>query len=372
VIRFGLWSAILSIGAVQGIVVGALLLSRRENRTANRLLAALIVAYVLHLAPYIIGYAGFYDAYPWLSFAPFSITLVYGPLLYLYVARVTTDRLPQGWYAHLLPGLVQLTYLSIIFVQPLPFKNAWDARVHEPLVDPVESVATYLSLGLYLAAAFGCYARYRRWLRDATTDRDEAQLRWLGRFLVAFAAMVLINAGWDAYSAFVHRLNYFAYFPLYIGFALLVYLLGLEGWRHAGESHPQPRSAAREATAADESREDAQAWLAAMRARGLHRDGELTLAKLATLLDMPAARITRIVNDGLGQNFSEAINRLRVEELCAALADPAEDRSLLDLAFAAGFRSKASFNRAFRAVTGQTPTAYRKGRCGASHLLSDA
>ena len=75
VIRFGWLSFTLAIGALQGLVVATLLAFRRENREANLLLSAFLAAFVARIVPFIIGFAGFYEAYPWLSFAPFGITL---------------------------------------------------------------------------------------------------------------------------------------------------------------------------------------------------------------------------------------------------------------------------------------------------------
>ena len=40
------------------------------------------------ITPYIIGFAGFYDRWPWLSFTPLSYTLAFGPLLWLYAATL--------------------------------------------------------------------------------------------------------------------------------------------------------------------------------------------------------------------------------------------------------------------------------------------
>lgn len=50
--------------------------------------------------------------------------------------------------------------------------------------------------------------------------------------------------------------------------------------------------------------------------------------------------------------------RLRAEAVAARLA-AGEPGELLALAFDAGFGSKASFNRAFRARFGMTPSEYR-------------
>ncbi|HEY6964870.1 MAG TPA: helix-turn-helix domain-containing protein, partial [Erythrobacter sp.] len=62
--------------------------------------------------------------------------------------------------------------------------------------------------------------------------------------------------------------------------------------------------------------------------------------------------------EGLGVNFSTFVNRLRCEDVAGALAEGRGD-DLLDLALEAGFSSKASFNRAFRAEYGCTPSEYR-------------
>ncbi|WP_199902502.1 hypothetical protein, partial [Azospirillum sp. B4] len=63
-IRFGPWSTMLGMAAGFGALVAILLLTARGNRTANRLLAALLGVAVLRLMPYVLGFAGFYDTYP--------------------------------------------------------------------------------------------------------------------------------------------------------------------------------------------------------------------------------------------------------------------------------------------------------------------
>ena len=62
-----------------------------------------------------------------------------------------------------------------------------------------------------------------------------------------------------------------------------------------------------------------------------------------------------------GTGFYDFINGLRVERVCALLTQPAfAQRSVLELAFEAGFQSKATFYRAFKARTGMTPSRYRR------------
>ena len=81
--------------------------------------------------------------------------------------------------------------------------------------------------------------------------------------------------------------------------------------------------------------------------------------RAARLLGTNTAYLSRAFNQGLGQNFSRAINRLRCEEVADGIAS-SPGAPILDLALDAGFSSKASFNRAFQDRFGMTPQAMRR------------
>jgi AraC-like DNA-binding protein len=71
--------------------------------------------------------------------------------------------------------------------------------------------------------------------------------------------------------------------------------------------------------------------------------------------------LSQLLNERLGMSFFDYVNRLRVDEVKRLLSEPKlADRSILDLAFEAGFSSKSSFNSIFKRFTGQSPTAYRR------------
>lgn len=384
-IHFGAWSTTLGLGALFGLVVAGLLLSTRENRVANRLLAALIVVIVLLLVPYVIGFAGFYDAYPWLSFAPFGWALAIGPLLYLHVRQQCTGQLPAQAWRHGIPVAIKITYDCLIFVQPLAFKNDWDGRVHAPYVDPAETVLVFVSMGAYLLAAWRVHRGYQRWLADHLSNREEFRLSAQRNVLAALALLMLV---WLPYEVVSHAadLNYFDRYPLYVVMAAMVCALGLEGWRQAGLRFPLPDATAAPEPAAlvdpiepaddpaarrDRDRDWAalgRHWQACTAEAGWWRDPALSLEKLARQLGTNTAYLSRAFNEGLGLSFNEAINRLRVEAVRRELADPANTRELLDIAFAAGFSSKSSFNRVFKALTGETPSRIRERARGSGPI----
>jgi len=95
--------------------------------------------------------------------------------------------------------------------------------------------------------------------------------------------------------------------------------------------------------------------------RAYRREG-LTIGALAALASLPEYRLRRVINEGLGyRNFNAFLNRYRIEEVKAALADPDQkDVPVLTIAMDAGFQSLGPFNRAFKAETGVTPTEFRR------------
>ena len=88
----------------------------------------------------------------------------------------------------------------------------------------------------------------------------------------------------------------------------------------------------------------------------------LTVASLAQQLKVPEYRLRRAINRSLGhRNFNAYVNEFRLRETQAALRDPTQSHlPILTIALTAGFQSIGPFNRAFKAMTGQTPSEYRQ------------
>ncbi|MBR0819396.1 helix-turn-helix domain-containing protein [Bradyrhizobium liaoningense] len=94
----------------------------------------------------------------------------------------------------------------------------------------------------------------------------------------------------------------------------------------------------------------------------IYRQENITIGVLAGRLKIPEYRLRRLINQRLGyRNFNVFLNNHRIEEAKAALADPAQaEVPVITIAMDAGFQSLGPFNRAFKAVTGVTPTEYRR------------
>lgn len=360
-------SITLAIGAVNGMALALLLAFTGGNRRANLVLAVLIALLALRLGPYILGFAGGYDAHRWLTFLPFDFSFAYGPLLWIYVRLLTTGEAPARWRRHLAPVVVQAAYWLICFALPLDAKWAWYTGGHLQVVAPIGAALGLASVALYLYAAYRDADRYRIWLDSAFANRDDARLWGLRLLLLAFAVTLVVAAGFALTTWFITPLDYFDRFPLMVVFGLLTYALGLLGWRNASIVYVRPEAAvavdAAEAPpveAPNSYAAQAGAWRDALVAAGWWRDEALDLATLAAKLRTSPRTLSRTLSEGLGQNFRELVGRIRVDAVAEALEDADNDAPILTLAMEAGFNSKASFNRAFQTYRGVTPSVYRQ------------
>ncbi|SON57554.1 Bacillibactin transport regulator [Hartmannibacter diazotrophicus] len=87
----------------------------------------------------------------------------------------------------------------------------------------------------------------------------------------------------------------------------------------------------------------------------LYLDPNLTLARLARRLGVPAKHLSTAINRGSGQNVSRFINDFRIRHACALLA---RGDSVTSAMLESGFNTKSNFNREFLRVSGVAPSAW--------------
>lgn len=356
---FGWRTAVLSVAVVQMLLLAVALLRPLKNRPANRTLSLLLVVLSGVVAPWMIGFAGFYDRWRWLTFAPFALTLAVPPLIYLYARALVDQDWPPRTWRHFIPVSVQALFLIGSFALPMGLKAHWDDMASGSYT-VITGAGVLIGLLAYGRAGLALLARYRTLLASQRSDDHRFAAAWLSRAISATLVLLPIWAGYVIWDA-IAPLGYSGLMGLYIAIAAFGLFIGIEGWRHA--ALPFPPMASLPVDKAPVPPRDwaaqGQAWASETRAQGWHTDPDLSLSTLARRLGTNTGHLSRAVNEGLGMNFSSFIGGLRCEMVAAALA-AGSNRDLLNLALDAGFSSKASFNRAFRQRFGTSPSGYRR------------
>jgi len=366
------WTFIYIAGAVQAALLALALWRRPANHSANHLLAVWVALTGVDLAVKALYWhlltPEWFRAYRFVALFPF----LYGSLFYLYVRALVGDRRfkPRD-VVHLAGFLVMLVLNAYVFVGSHAQLQALSARwiAGERAVGAWFDGPLFLYSLSYVMAALALIRRYRRRLREQRSDADRLSLRWIDAmagFQIAIWSVAIVQA-----VTYLPVLNYGLLFGLVAAWVWMV------GWFSLGQppvqvapaisaSHDQQEQAA---TSMDTARfVDVEARLAQLMNGDapLYLEPALTIGQVAKRSGYPEYLVSAVINRRLGGSFCDYVNRLRVEAVRERLADPAESRTILDLAYACGFTSKSTFNAAFKREVGDTPSNYRRQHTAAT------
>jgi AraC-like DNA-binding protein len=89
-----------------------------------------------------------------------------------------------------------------------------------------------------------------------------------------------------------------------------------------------------------------------------HHASELSLGHVARAVNMSAFYFCKSFKKATGLTFTEYLARIRVEKVRNLLLNP--HKRVSEAAYEAGFQSLSQFNRVFRRIAGESPSAYRE------------
>lgn len=353
-------SAILLACGLQNVLLAMGLWSTALNQHAGRRIALALAVLAGITSVHVLGWTGRVEPPAEVVFFPLNLPLALGPLLYGYVHALARGEPPRRERLHYAPAAAQFGYLCAALLTPEPARLAWREAVHDDVVKPLIEAAVLLSLSGYAVAGLRLLARYRAWLQAARSDADRYASRWMASVL---AALLAILAALTAVRIHTWYIGEIETGPLQLWLAAWSAWLGVEAWRHSGRAFPvmnlEPPTSA--AASADDWAVQGARWRETTQAAGWWREPDLTLSELSRRLGTNTAYLSRAVNEGLGMNFNTFVNGMRVEEVARQVrADPRSACDLMGMALDAGFSSKATFNRAFRAVYDMSPSEFRR------------
>lgn len=298
-----------------------------------------------------------------------------GPLLYWQLkAHVTPGwRFGPKQCLHLIPALLALVYLYIECFR-FPHVVQRDLLLNLQLYQkPNAFYGDFVTLKKLLPVVYGALCM-RVLLRqsgpgaersvDRATTRD--QLYIVGGF----------TAVW-LWAAITHFFGTFRPGDIsdvmgiagnYLNLGLIVFLL------YRGSSKPsQPLGAAGREKKATLDEALVGKIRQAMTTEKAYLNPQLTLERFAAMTQCAPRDVSTVINSCFHQNFHEFVSSYRIEEVKRNLRAPQyEERTISDIAQAAGFNSKATFHRFFKKAVGTTPSHYRKEHQAAAHRISPA
>ena len=115
-------------------------------------------------------------------------------------------------------------------------------------------------------------------------------------------------------------------------------------------------------TLTEEQKEDLKLLIInTMENEKLYLDSNFSIVVFSKHLNVSRTYISQVINEKFNMNFNNFINEYRIKEALHVLTDEANNYLTIEtIALSIGFRSKSSFNSAFKKYTGITPSFYMK------------
>ena len=387
-----LLSALTLLGAAQGVFLALALANARGGDTgAHRILALFTLLFSLDLGEEYLYQSGFFASAPDLLHVLAPIDLLYGPLIFLYVSRLTspsTRQIGPGDYRHFVPALAGLVLLLPFFLMDGSVKLAFTETLRQGGTLEDDSAATQLArlgfvcfmlgtivqLGLYLWYSIRRLLAHSRRIRNQFSDIDRINLGWLRNLLLGLSGIYLLYLG-DQFFPDLMGMNILGDLVT-VAAVILIYAMGYLGLRQPAIFTQTLAAPGAESKAGDDpaepkyrrsglDRETSRVFLdeltAHMETEKPYLDGNLALPQLAQRLGISANYLSQIINEQLQVNFYDFVNGYRVDEARRLLREAGQWKpNILNIALDSGFNSKSAFYTAFKKATSMTPSQYRK------------
>jgi AraC-like DNA-binding protein len=357
-------SALIGMTMVSSLIALIYLFRRGLERNAVLWLGLFVLAANVSAIPMLIGFAGAYDIWPGLTFLPTQTALLLGPAIALHARTLMVGQHDPKAVWLLVPGVLYLLYQLWAFTMLGDYEAKWafNDAVHEPYVFPVAMALAWIMVGVSLIYTWRLRASYLEWLKHNRSDDDHFSPAWLAH-LVVLAGVAGVFWAIEVTVARALGLSYAEAFLWDFLALFAVFIITLEALAGIDRPFPKMPSARLEETEGSVI-PTGKDWVlegARLKAQVLenkwHLEAGLSLQSLAKLFATNQAYLSRTINQGLSENFSSFINGLRIDY--AKQLIERDEQSMIEIALASGFGSKASFNRAFKNHTGQSPSDYK-------------
>ena len=362
---------LIAVFALQAMVLSGLIVLKRPRKLAHVFLALLVFFYAL-MAINIVVVNVLKDRGLMEVFRYIQLELLFGigPALYFYTRCVTNPDFKfkkQHWW-HFLPLVLEFMYYRTSL-----YRNGSDG-LYEPTMPAssylylaeqwlgVISILTYSMISLWLLY------KYQNVLKQLYSRISNRSLKWLQTPIIIFAGFQIF---WNIIRevdrfVFESSLREYYFLPTFVGLAVVCYWIGLKGYMKKDKDTAElnlilPNEDKPELENDPIFKEKLERL---MKTKQPYLNPDLSLSKLAALMDMNPRQLSYKINQNYERNFYDFVNNYRVEAVKQRLQSKERDQlSLLGHALDCGFNSKSTFNHVFKKTTQLTPSQYlRKTR----------
>lgn len=359
-IGFTVFGLIFLLGSVQGIVLSLYLLFQKERPRLRSVSLSLLV--------FILAYDLFETAWTFSSHIPIpvqflALVLVFGagPSLFIYIRSSLrpAEQFSQDILIYFLPVFIQSLVRLVVFVVYL-----WDNFLGTSLYFLHIQFSAPVSVVIFWTCLIWSWREYQTVLKNEELTQGEQRelFGWIRLFLIVVTTITVLWTIMMFWSVFFPAYFHFHYFyPFQIVIVLFIYWIGFKSFQRIKVIYVNSEKNSQaffEAIPIDTVSETLDRLKSAMEVDKLYLDSELNLAALGEKTGLKPKIISSVLNQKLGMGFNGFVNMYRIKEVKARLLDNDKNFNITEIAFAAGFNSLPTFQRAFKSQTSVSPKEF--------------
>lgn len=323
-------------GSFLAFFLGLLVISKKKKKSYDYVLSVWLFLISAHITIFYLQETAFELPYKWYMINA-AFPLLQGVFLYLYtMLLLQRSRIKSTLALHFLPFL--------IFAIAIYFYG--EQLLNSLIISVIISGIVYIILTLKMLGSLGSFfRRNNHWLKLLTCG--------LGLVWFVFIVIGVLNHLFD-YAPIRHEYIFLSVSVFVFGFGYFGLKEGhiLQELRTKGNYHSSPldnNDFAKIKSLLDDLKQDKQFFL----------NPDLKISDLALQMNIPTHHLSQYFSASLNTTYYNYINDIRIEEFkLRASKNELAALSIMGLAYDCGFKSKATFNRAFKKHSEQTPSEY--------------
>jgi AraC-like DNA-binding protein len=381
-INIGIFDIFIFLGVFQGLFLSWFFIKRgQKDNKANLYQGLLLLFLSLNIFEEWLNNTGYIVKV--LAITNFSepTNFTFGPLLYLYVVySLNPERKWKDW-VHFLFAMFWMIYMVFQFVQPNEIKyNSYIGTKHpewgflnvphEISEDPIGirvycNQLTTIQIIIYLTAVLVVMIKKFRSLGHTLFNTDNELLIVLRNTLIHFFVIFFIHLSTKLYFGMGSDVGGYL-IATYISF--MIYSTSYQVlnrsnfFNQPGSFLTFPMIKYQKSSLSEERKELILSKIRKeMEGNNYFINNLASLSGLAKQINETSHHVSQVINEKLNKNFFELLASYRVDH-AKKLIEKDKDSKLTveELADLVGYNSKSSFNNAFKTITTQTPSEYRK------------
>jgi len=382
-IHVGIFDVFIFLGVFQGLFLSWFFIKNsQENKKANLYQGLLLFFLSLGMFEEWLNNTGYIVKTFYLTNFSEPYNFVYGPLLFLYIRYSLEPGEKINNWLHFIIPTIWLFYMVFQFIQPDVVKYndyvhtkhpGWEYLQEEAGAissDPLgfrsyTNQLTAISIVVYLVVGISFLIKKSRAIGQSLFRTDNQVLLVFRNFIIHF---LLISAIFMA-TKIIYGIesdvgNYLV--SSYISFMIFAtsyqVLNRSDFFDQPGSFLAFPMMKYQKSSLSEENKELILAKIKKEMETNIYFTNNLaSLSGLAKQINESSHHVSQVINEKLNKNFFEMLAGYRVEHAKKLIIKDKDSKlTVEELAELVGYNSKSSFNNAFKTITSQTPSEFRK------------